>query len=95
MHRWFGQQPHLSSQPFDEWLGGMGEQDADTSYGHVIRSSCHSIEKSCQRRGYHPRYSSLEEIQQAVQMLIAQEKVPVPDQNELLKRLLLYNQLRP
>ena len=58
----------------------MGEQDAATSHGHVIRSSCHSIEKSCQRLGYHPRYSSLEAIQQAVQMLIAQGKVPVPDQ---------------
>ena len=51
MHRWFGQQPLLSFQPFDKWLGGMGEQDAATSHGHVIRSSCHSIEKSRQRLG--------------------------------------------
>ena len=56
----------------------MGEQDAAASRGHVIRSSCHSIEKSHQRLGYDPRYSSLEAIQQAVQMLIAQGKVPVP-----------------
>jgi len=44
----------------------------------VIRSSCHSIEKSRQRLGYHPRYSSLEAVQQAVQVLIAQGKVAVP-----------------
>ncbi|MEC8435151.1 MAG: NAD(P)-dependent oxidoreductase, partial [SAR324 cluster bacterium] len=78
MYRWFGQQPRLSFQPFDEWLGGMSEQDAAASRGHVIRSSCHSIEKSRQRLGYHPRYSSLEAIQQAVQVLITQGKVTVP-----------------
>ena len=78
MHRWFGQQPHLSFQPFDEWLGGMGEQDAAASRGHVIRSSCDSIEKSLQRLGYYPHYSSLEAIQQAVQVLIAQGKVAIP-----------------
>jgi nucleoside-diphosphate-sugar epimerase len=44
----------------------------------VIRSSCHSIEKSRKRLGYHPRYSSLEAIQQAVQVLITQGKVTVP-----------------
>ena len=78
MYRWFGQQPRLSFQPFDEWLGGMGEQDAAASRGHVIRSSCHSIEKSRQRLGYDPRYSSLEAIQQAVQVLITQGKVAIP-----------------
>ncbi len=78
IYRWFGQQPRLSFQPFDEWLGGMSEQDAAASRGHVIRSSCHSIEKSRQRLGYHPRYSSLEAIQQAVQVLITQGKVTVP-----------------
>ena len=78
MYRWFGQQPRLSFQPFDEWLGGMSEQDAAASRGHVIRSSCHSIEKSRQRLGYHPRYSSLEAIQQAVQVLITKGKVTVP-----------------
>ena len=78
MHRWFGQQPLLSFQPFDKWLGGMGEQDAAASRGHVIRSSCHSIEKSLQRLGYYPHYSSLEAIQQTVQVLITQGKVTVP-----------------
>ena len=78
MYQWFGQQLRLPFQPVDERLGGMGEQDAAASRGHVIRSSCHSIEKSRQRLGYYSRYSSLEAIQQAVQVLITQGKVVIP-----------------
>ena len=56
----------------------MVEQDAAASRGHVIRSSCYSIEKSRQRLEYYSRYSSLEAIQQAFQVLITQGKVTIP-----------------
>jgi nucleoside-diphosphate-sugar epimerase len=78
MYRWFEQEPRLSFAPFDEWKRGLTESDAETSWGHVMRSSCVSIEKSRQRLGYNPRFTSLESIQESVKALIASGCVTVP-----------------
>lgn len=79
MYRWFEQEPRLSFAPFDQWKLGLTESDAQVSWGHVMRSSCVSIEKSRQRLGYQPRFSSLESIQQSVKALIASGRVTVPN----------------
>ncbi|HKP23743.1 MAG TPA: NAD-dependent epimerase/dehydratase family protein [Dongiaceae bacterium] len=81
MYRWFGKQPRLAFKPFDDWILDLEPHDAEASRGHVIRSSCHSIEKSRQRLGYKPRYSSFEAIQESVQALIASGKVVGPGAN--------------
>ena len=78
MYRWFKQEPRLSFAPFDHWKLGLTESDAHTSWGHVMRSSCVSIEKSRQRLGYSPRFTSLEAIQESVKALIASGRVTVP-----------------
>jgi nucleoside-diphosphate-sugar epimerase len=78
MYRWFEQPPRLSFAPFDQWKLGLTGSDAQSSWGHVMRSSCVSIEKSRQRLGYQPRFSSLESIQQSVKALIASGRVTVP-----------------
>jgi nucleoside-diphosphate-sugar epimerase len=78
MYRWFEQEPRLSLTPFDQWKLGLAEKDAHVSWGHIMRSSCISIEKSRQRLGYQPRFSSLESIQQSVKALIASGRVTVP-----------------
>lgn len=75
VYQWFGNEPRLSFKPFDEWIQGLEEKDAETSRGHVVRSSCHSIEKSRQRLGYAPRYSSLDAIHESVRALVASGKV--------------------
>jgi nucleoside-diphosphate-sugar epimerase len=79
VYRWFGKEPRLAFKPFDEWILGLVGYDAETSRGHVIRSSCHSIEKSRQRLGYKPRYTSFEAIRESVRALIACGKVISPD----------------
>lgn len=71
VYRWFGKTPRLTFKPFDEWMLTMSARDAEISRGHVIRSSCHSIEKSRERLGYRPRYSSLDAIRESVEALIA------------------------
>jgi nucleoside-diphosphate-sugar epimerase len=43
-----------------------------------MRSSCVSIEKSRQRLGYSPRFSSLEAIQQSVTAIIASGRITLP-----------------
>jgi nucleoside-diphosphate-sugar epimerase len=79
MYRWFEQEPRLSFAPFDQWKLGLTEADAHSSWGHIMRSSCVSIEKSRERLGYRPRFSSLESIQQSVKALIASGRVTVPE----------------
>lgn len=70
MYQWFGKEPRLAFKPFDEWILDLNPTDAAVSRGHVIRSSCHSIEKSRQRLGYAPRYTSLQAIQESVAVLV-------------------------
>jgi nucleoside-diphosphate-sugar epimerase len=79
VYRWFGKEPRLVFKPFEEWLEGVDSEYAENSRGHVIRSSAHSIEKSRQRLGYEPRYSSLEAIHESVWALIADGKVASPE----------------
>ncbi|MDK1386565.1 NAD-dependent epimerase/dehydratase family protein [Sinorhizobium sp. 8-89] len=74
VYRWFGREPRISFKPFEEWVGELGEF-AENSRGHIVRSSSHSIEKSRQRLGYKPRYTSLEAIHQSVRALVADGKV--------------------
>ncbi len=78
MYRWFEQEPRLSFAAFDQWKLGLRNSDADTSWGHIMRSSCVSIEKSRQRLGYNPRFTSLEGIQESVTALIASGRITVP-----------------
>jgi nucleoside-diphosphate-sugar epimerase len=78
VYRWFGKEPRLAFRPFDEWILKLEAHDAETSRGHVIRSSCHSIEKSRERLGYKPRYTSFEAVRESVRALIASGKVIIP-----------------
>jgi nucleoside-diphosphate-sugar epimerase len=87
MYRWFGQEPRLSFEPFDQWKLRLEERDAHTSWGHIMRSSCVSIEKSRQRLGYRPRFSSLEAIQQSVAALIGSGRITVPLAGEAQTRV--------
>ena len=80
VYRWFGHEPRLAFKPFEDWIEGLGEL-AETSRGHVIRSSCHSIEKSTRLIGYRPRYTSYEAVHEAVRALIASGEVVAPERS--------------
>ena len=79
VYRWFGKEPRITFKPFDEWILGLGDY-AENTRGHIIRSSCHSIEKSRRRLGYKPRYTSFEAVHESVRALIACGKVVVPQE---------------
>ncbi|WP_277962652.1 NAD-dependent epimerase/dehydratase family protein [Pseudomonas sp. RIT-To-2] len=70
MFRWFGKEPKIRYLPFEEWKAAYPPEDAQLSWEHVVRSSCLSMDKARTRLGYHPRYSSLEAIQESVGSLI-------------------------
>lgn len=77
VYRWFGKEPRLAFKPLEEWLLDLPEDARGGTRGHIIRSSCHSIEKSRQRLGYNPRYTSLEAVHESLQALISAGKIIV------------------
>lgn len=79
VYRWFGQVPDIGYQPLEAWLAALPEDARENTRGHVIRSSCHSIQKSRQRLGYAPRYTSLEAVQESLRALIAMGRVKAPN----------------
>ena len=78
VYRWFGKKPRIGYEPYDEWMLGLGDY-AESTRGHVIRSSSHSIEKSRQRLGYQPRYTSFQAVHESLRALIAAGRVVSPD----------------
>lgn len=78
MFRWFGFEPKIRFQPFDEWKIGQTSEQAQQAWEHIVRSSCMSMEKARHRLGYQPRYTSLAAIQEAVSALILAGDVQPP-----------------
>lgn len=79
VYKWFGREPRLAYKPLEEWLLDLPEEARENTRGHVIRSSCHSIDKSRRLLGYAPRYTSLEAVQESVRALIASGEVIAPE----------------
>jgi len=78
MYRWFGHEPKLSYQPFEQWKEGQDADEANATWEHIIRSPSHSMDKARRLLGYSPRYSSLEAVQEAVSWLVDHGKVASP-----------------
>ena len=75
MYRWFGHEPKIRYQPFEQWKTGERPDDALATWEHIGRSPAHSIEKARQKLGYAPQYSSIGAVQEAVTWLIENGKV--------------------
>ncbi|SEE73421.1 NAD-dependent epimerase/dehydratase family protein [Ruania alba] len=75
MSRWFGHEPRLAFQPFEQWRTTQDPGDADATLDHISRSPSHSIEKARRLLGHVPRYSSFAAVEEAVARLIADGRV--------------------
>jgi nucleoside-diphosphate-sugar epimerase len=79
---WFGKKANLVCLPWPEWKATQkNEDDVAFSYDHIAHSPNCSIAKAQRVLGYHPRYSSLEAICEAVAWLMANGVVrgdPIP-----------------
>jgi nucleoside-diphosphate-sugar epimerase len=78
MFRWFGFEPKLRFEPFEDWKDRHSREDAQLAWEHISRSSCMSIDKARRRLGYEPRYSSVAAIQEALVALITAGKIQAP-----------------
>jgi len=66
---WFGKPARLSFAPFDEWKATVSERDARVTYDHIAHSPNCSIEKARRVLGYAPRYTSLEAVREAIEVM--------------------------
>jgi nucleoside-diphosphate-sugar epimerase len=76
---WFGQPARLAFLPWPEWRATVAEADADATWEHIAHSPSHSIAKAERLLEYRPRYSSLQAVHEAVQWLIQDGQVRLPD----------------
>ena len=76
MAAWFGVSPRLRFLPWEEWRGTVSEADALATWDHIAHSPNCSIQKARGTIGYTPRYRSLEAVQEAVQWLRDQGRLP-------------------
>jgi len=75
---WFGQTARLQLLPWEEWRQGVSEQDAALTWDHIAHSPNCSIAKAQRLIGYQPRYTSLQAIYEAVDVMIAQGGINAP-----------------
>jgi nucleoside-diphosphate-sugar epimerase len=71
MYAWFGQPARLTFAPWDEWRKHVSEQEAAATWDHIAHSPNASIAKAKRLLEYHPRYSSLQAVQESVSWLLA------------------------
>jgi nucleoside-diphosphate-sugar epimerase len=75
---WWSREARLRCVPFEQWKGTVSERHAETTWGHLLRSSSLSIAKAQRLLGYQPRYSSLQALYECVASLVALGIVQAP-----------------
>ncbi|MEF0941121.1 NAD-dependent epimerase/dehydratase family protein [Rhizobium sp. BR 362] len=75
MSRWFGHEPKLEFLPYDTWAESQTPEDAEATWEHIARSPNCSIAKAERLLGYHPRYTSLQAVQESVTWLMENGRI--------------------
>jgi nucleoside-diphosphate-sugar epimerase len=70
VYGWFGHEPRMRFQPFEEWGKTVSKSDAEATLDHITHSPNCSIAKAHTQLGYKPRYSSLQAVYEALLWLI-------------------------
>ncbi|MBA3529780.1 MAG: NAD-dependent epimerase/dehydratase family protein [Propionibacteriaceae bacterium] len=74
---WFGREALLNSVSWEEFRAQTGDENADTSWAHLSRSQCMSIDKARRRLDYQPAYEPEAAAKEAVRWLIEHNKLNV------------------
>lgn len=67
---WFGQSADLRTVSWDEFRASTSEDAYESSWGHLVRDHCFSIEKARTLLGYAPRYEPEDAVLESVRWLI-------------------------
>jgi nucleoside-diphosphate-sugar epimerase len=76
---WFGQPARLSFLPWPEWRAAVPEAVANRTWDHIAHSPNCSIAKAERLLEYQPRYTSLQAVHEAVEWLIQDGQVQLPE----------------
>lgn len=77
MAAWFGREPNLRFEPWEEWKKNVSDKEAAFTWDHIAHSPNCSNRKAQTLLGYQPRYRSLQAVQEAVAWLRQGERVGV------------------
>jgi nucleoside-diphosphate-sugar epimerase len=69
MYAWFGQPARIDYLPWKEWVQTVTPEEAQATWDHIAHSPNCSIAKAERLLEYHPRYSSLQAVQESVSWL--------------------------
>lgn len=75
MAAWFGQEARLRFLPWEQWKKTVSQEEAAATWDHIAHSPNCSIEKAKRTLNYHPRYSSLQAIQESVSRLFEKDSL--------------------
>jgi nucleoside-diphosphate-sugar epimerase len=79
--RWFGREPVLDYVGWDEFTRRAGQQHAEVTREHTLRSISASITRAREVLGYAPRYTSLDALHEALEWLVAHGQADVGGQS--------------
>jgi nucleoside-diphosphate-sugar epimerase len=74
---WFGRTAALRSVSWDEFRSTTSPEWADSSFQHLYRSQCMSIDKARRLLGYEPAYEPEAAAREAVSWLVEHEEIEV------------------
>lgn len=78
MYEWFGREADISFLPWEEWCRYRKDESyIGSTRSHITHSDNYSIEKSKRLLGYHPRYSILQAVQEAVESMIERKVIQI------------------
>jgi nucleoside-diphosphate-sugar epimerase len=72
---WFGEPARLRFLPWQEWRGGVSEEEAEGTWDHIAHSPNCSIAKAGRLLDYQPRYSSLQAVRESLGWLVEHGEV--------------------
>jgi len=74
---WFGRSARLRFLPWEEWRKTVSKEEAAATLDHIAHSPNCSIAKARRLLGYHPRYSSLEAVNESLRWLIERQVIKI------------------
>jgi nucleoside-diphosphate-sugar epimerase len=74
---WFGQTATLETVTWDDFRQSTTSEHADSSWGHLFRSHCFSIDKAKSLLSYAPRYEPEQAVLESVRWLVDHDRLHV------------------
>ncbi|PRB43953.1 epimerase [Arthrobacter sp. MYb23] len=75
---WFGQEPRMKTVTWEDFRRTTTAEFADSSWAHLSRNHCMSIQKAASLIGYAPGYEPEQAVRESLQWLISNGQLHLP-----------------